>query len=66
MRTVRPAFKASHYAITTAFMAAGIMLPGIASGYLQAWMGYENYFLMSSLAAIPGLATIYFLPLRNE
>ena len=66
MRTVRPEFKASHYAITTAFMAAGILLPGIVSGYLQVWMGYENYFLMSFLAAIPGLATIYFLPLGDK
>ena len=66
MRTVRPEFKASHYAITTAFMAAGILLPGIVSGYLQVWMGYENYFLMSFLAAIPGLATIYFLPLEDR
>ena len=66
MRTVRPEFKASHYAITTAFMAAGVMLPGIVSGYLQVGMGYENYFLMSFLVAIPGLATIYFLPLEKE
>ncbi len=66
MRTVRPEFKASHYAITTAFMAAGILLPGIMSGYLQVWMGYENYFLMSFLLAIPGLATIYFLPLEDK
>ena len=66
MRTVRPEFKASHYAITTAFMAAGILLPGVVSGYLQVWMGYENYFLMSFLAAMPGLATICFLPLEDK
>ncbi len=66
MRTVRPEFKASHYAITTAFMAAGILLPGIVSGYLQVWIGYESYFLMSFLVAIPGLATIYFLPLEDK
>ena len=65
MRTVRPEFKASHYAITTAFMAAGIMLPGIVSGYLPGVDGVQNYFLMSFLAAIPGLATIYFLPLDD-
>ncbi|HTR80553.1 MAG TPA: MFS transporter [Bacteroidota bacterium] len=64
MRTVRPEFKASHYAITTAFMAAGVLLPGVLSGYLQTAMGYENYFLMSFLVAIPGLMTIYFLPLE--
>ncbi|MGA7161857.1 MAG: MFS transporter [Bacteroidota bacterium] len=66
MRTVHPEFKASHYAITTAFMAAGILLPGIVSGYLEVWMGYENYFLMSFLVALPGLATIYFLPLGDK
>jgi len=66
MRTVRPEYKASHYAITTAFMAAGVMIPGVFSGYLQAWMGYEKFFLMSFLAAMPGLATIFFLPLKEK
>ena len=66
MRTVRTEYKASHYAITTAFMAAGVLVPGIFSGYLQSWMGYESYFLMSFLAAIPGMATIAFLPLGDD
>jgi MFS transporter, PAT family, beta-lactamase induction signal transducer AmpG len=66
MRTVRPEYRASHYAITTAFMAAGMLIPGIVSGYLQAWMGYPNYFLMSFLVAIPGLITIFFLPLEEK
>lgn len=66
MRTIRPDFKASHYAITTAFMAAGVLIPQLMSGYLQTWMGYQNYFLMSFLVAIPGLMTIFFLPLKNK
>ena len=66
MRTIRQEFSASHYAITTAFMAAGVMIPGLVSGYLQVWMGYQNYFLMSFLVAIPGLATIFFLPLEEK
>jgi PAT family beta-lactamase induction signal transducer AmpG len=66
MRTVRQEYRASHYAITTAFMAAGMLLPGIVSGYLQAWMGYPNYFLMSFLVSIPGLITIFFLPLEEK
>jgi PAT family beta-lactamase induction signal transducer AmpG len=66
MRTIRPEFKASHYAITTAFMAAGVLVPQIFSGYLQAWLGYQNYFLLSFLVAIPGLATIFFLPLEDK
>jgi PAT family beta-lactamase induction signal transducer AmpG len=66
MRTIRPEYRASHYAITTAFMAAGMLIPGLISGYLQVWMGYESYFLMSFLVAIPGLATIFFLPLEEK
>lgn len=66
MRTVRQEYEASHYAITTAFMAAGVMIPGIYSGYLQAWLGYQNYFLISSLAVIPGMITIFFVPLEPE
>lgn len=66
MRTVRPEYEASHYAITTAFMAAGVLIPGVFSGYLQASLGYQNYFLMSALAVIPGMMTIFFLPLEDE
>jgi PAT family beta-lactamase induction signal transducer AmpG len=66
MRTILPEYRASHYAITTAFMAAGMMIPGLISGYLQVWMGYQNYFFMSFLVAIPGLATIFFLPLEEK
>ena len=66
MRTVRPEYEASHYAITTAFMAAGVLIPGVFSGYLQASLGYQNYFLMSALAVIPGMMTIFFLPLEDQ
>ncbi|MDF0556595.1 MFS transporter [Kamptonema sp. UHCC 0994] len=66
MRTVRPEYEASHYAITTAFMAAGVLIPGVFSGYLQTWLGgYQHYFLFSSLAVIPGMLTIFFLPLED-
>lgn len=63
MRTVRPEYKTSHYAITTTFMAAGILIPGVFSGYLQQWLGYPEYFLLSAIVTIPGMITIFFLPL---
>ena len=65
MRTVSPEYKASHYAITTALMSMGIFIPGLFSGYLQTWMGYDYYFLMSLFVTIPGLITIFFLPLSD-
>ena len=36
--------KTSHYAICTAFMALGMMLPGMAAGALQESMGYTGFF----------------------
>ena len=41
----RGSHETSHYAIATAFMAAGMMLPGMLSGALQEWMGYRGFFL---------------------
>ncbi len=36
--------KTSHYAICTAFMALGMMVPGMAAGWIQEQMGYVNFF----------------------
>lgn len=37
--------KTAHYAICTAFMALGMMLPGMAAGWLQELMGYSHFFI---------------------
>lgn len=63
LTTVKAESKAAHYAIATALMALGVMLPGTISGYLVTWLGYTNFFLLSFCAAIPGIITIFFLPL---
>ena len=34
----------AHYAICTAFMALGMMLPGMAAGWLQEQLGYQLFF----------------------
>ena len=41
----RGTHETAHYAIATAFMAAGMMLPGMLSGMLQEWMGYKMFFV---------------------
>lgn len=66
LSTIKPEFKAAHYAITTGFMALGVMLPGMASGYMQTSLGYENFFLLSFLLSIPGIIIIYFLPMPED
>ena len=41
----RGTHETAHYAIATAFMAAGMMLPGMMAGALQEWMGYRLFFV---------------------
>ena len=38
-------YPTAHYAISTAFMALGMMLPGMVSGYIQESVGYFNFFV---------------------
>ncbi|WP_035139913.1 MFS transporter [Fischerella sp. PCC 9605] len=65
MSNVNPEYKTSHYAITTALMATGIFIPGLFSGYIETRVGYEYYFLLSFFVSVPGLITIFFLPLED-
>ena len=45
--------KTAHYALATGFMALGMMLPGMVSGYIQQWLGYGGFFMWVVLAALP-------------
>ncbi|MEO8254014.1 MAG: MFS transporter [Flavobacterium sp.] len=53
--------KTAHYALATGFMALGMMLPGMLSGFIQKYLGYENFFIWVVLATIPGLILSRFL-----
>ncbi len=45
--------KTAHYAICTGFMALGMMLPGMVSGWVQTQLGYANFFIWICFAAVP-------------
>ncbi len=53
--------KTSHYAIATGFMALGMMLPGMISGYVQEWLGYTGFFIWVVIAALPSLFLLKFI-----
>jgi PAT family beta-lactamase induction signal transducer AmpG len=53
----------AHYAICTGFMALGMMLPGMFSGWLQEIIGYQHFFVWVMLATIPGFLVVFFVPL---
>ncbi|MEN6463899.1 MAG: AmpG family muropeptide MFS transporter [Syntrophaceae bacterium] len=47
-------YRTVFYAISTGFMALGMMVPGMFSGWLQESMGYGNFFLWIVISTIPG------------
>jgi len=53
----------AHYAICTGFMALGMMVPGMFSGWLQEVVGYQHFFVWVLLATIPGFLVVTLIPL---
>ena len=58
--------KTSHFAITTGFMALGMMIPGMFSGWIQEMVGYPNFFLWVMIATIPAFIAAWFIPLDKD
>jgi PAT family beta-lactamase induction signal transducer AmpG len=52
--------KTAHYAICTGFMALGMMLPGMVSGWIQQQLGYQHFFIWVCFATLPafGMAAL--------
>jgi len=46
--------KTAHYALCTGFMALGMMVPGMVSGWIQETFGYQHFFLWVLISTIPG------------
>jgi MFS transporter, PAT family, beta-lactamase induction signal transducer AmpG len=55
--------KTAHFAICTGFMALGMMLPGMISGWLQEMVGYQLFFAWILVATIPGFVVSGLIPL---
>ena len=47
------AHQTAHYAICTGFMALGMMVPGMAAGWIQDHLGYLNFFLWVLVVSVP-------------
>ena len=66
MQISRGANSSSHYAVCTAFMAAGMMLPGMVSGWLQNMMGYTTFFIWVTVCALPSLFIALYMRKNNK
>lgn len=58
-------YKAAHYALCTGFMALGMMLPGMISGFVQEALGYKMFFIYVLLCCIPGMMVIKWLQIKQ-
>ncbi len=53
----------AHYAICTGFMALGMMVPGMWSGWLEDQIGYRHFFTWVIVATIPSFVVALWIPL---
>ena len=58
--------KTANFAIATGFMALGMMIPGMFSGWLQELVGYRHFFIWVMSATIPGFLILPFIPLDKD
>lgn len=56
LHAARGAHQTAHYALCTGLMALGMMLPGMISGDLQMWLGYQWFFVWIMVATLPSFA----------
>ena len=60
------AHQTAHYAICTGFMALGMMIPGMFSGWLQELIGYQYFFIWVLAATIPSFIVALLVPLDKS
>jgi MFS transporter, PAT family, beta-lactamase induction signal transducer AmpG len=53
--------KTAHYAICTGFMALGMMLPGMVSGWIQTQLGYPHFFIWVCICTLPSVVVTFFV-----
>lgn len=59
-------YKTAYYALCTGFMALGMMLPGMMSGWLEELLGYKYFFIWVMICTIPGFIIIRYLKYDPE
>jgi len=66
MYVARGPHSTAHYAICTGFMALGMMLPGMWSGWLQDHVGYRHFFTLVCVATLPSFLAAAWIPLEGD
>lgn len=58
--------KTAHYAICTAFMALGMMLPGMIAGWMQETLGYQLFFIWIMICTLATFGVTALLKIDPE
>ena len=58
--------KTAHYAFCTGFMALGMMIPGMFSGWLQEKLGYNHFFIWAIISSIIPIIAVMLLKIDPE
>ena len=67
MQQVAPGnYKTAHYAISSGLMALCMMLTGMASGALQAAIGYKWFFITVMFASVPSIIVSWLAPFNID
>ncbi len=53
--------RTAHYSICTGFMALGMMLPGMAAGWIQETVGYRAFFIWTMVCCVATIGVTYLL-----
>ena len=56
----------AHYAFASAIMNLGVMLPGMISGLVCQRLGYELFFLVALVMAVPAFFLAWFIPFTHS
>ncbi len=66
LRTCKPEFKASHYAVGSAIMSLFSTFFGGFGGVMVEKMGYLNLFILAFLTSIPAMLLMFWVPIKEK
>lgn len=67
MQQIAPGkYQMAHYAFANSLMNLGVMVPGMISGYLSKFLGYQTFFILVMLCTIPALIITWKVPFTYD
>jgi PAT family beta-lactamase induction signal transducer AmpG len=59
-------FATAHYAISTGLMALSAQAASYVSGDIAAAVGFRGFFVIVCVASVPGMLTLFFIPMDGD